>query len=68
MSEIFKYLKRNSSTLFIPRYGMSNRIYEFRTKFLLDKYGLLKHEYGPNTDLAIIEADVKKLLEEKWED
>ena len=55
MGELFKFLKRNSSTLFVPRYGMASRIYEFRTKFLLDKYWVLKHEYGPNTELAVIE-------------
>ena len=55
MDDLFKYIKRNSNSLFVPRYGMASRIYEFRTKFLLDKYGTLKHEYGPNAELATIE-------------
>lgn len=65
MHDMFKFLKR-SSTLFVPRYGMSCRIYEYHSKFLCNRYGEVKKYYGPRVELAIIEADVKELIKEQF--
>ena len=66
MHELWRFLKRQSPIHFIPRYGMASRIHEPRTKFLLDRYGQVKHHYGPTVELALIEQDVKALLSEEW--
>ena len=74
MNPFYRYLKRNS-LLFIPRYGRSIRIYEhyskvisilLNSKFLCDRYGQVKKFYGPNIEVAIIESDIKILLEEHF--
>jgi len=64
MHDLYRYLKRNNNSLFVPRYGMACHIYEFHTKFLCNKYGEVKKYYGPQTELAKIEADVKELIGE----
>lgn len=61
MHDMLRFIKRNTS-LFIPRYGMAGHIYDYNTKFLLNRYGEVKHHYGPQIELAIIEADIKALL------
>ena len=70
---MIRFLKRNSPSMFIPRYGMAARIHEPRAKFLMDKYGIVKYHYSPTVELAIVEQDINKLLaeeyaEEKWHD
>ena len=52
MHELYKFLKRNNSQLFVPRYGMACRLYEYHNKFLCNKYGEVKKFYGPETELA----------------
>ena len=66
MHPLFQFLKRNSTNLFIPRYGMASRLHEPRHKFLMDKYGVVQHHYSPSVELAIVEQDIKNLLEEDW--
>ena len=65
MHDLFKFFKRNSP-LFVPRYGMAAHIYDYHTKFLLNRYGQVKHYYSPSVELPVIEADIKRLLEEEW--
>ena len=67
MHEAFKFLKRNSS-LFVPRYGMASHIREIHTKFLLNRYGEVKHYYAPSVELAVIEGDIKTLLKDEWKE
>lgn len=55
MHELFRFMKRNSPDLFIPRYGMAQRIHEYNTRFLLDRYGQVRHTYSPSVELAVIE-------------
>ena len=54
MHNLYRFLKRGSP-LFVPRYGRARRINEHYTKFLCDRYGEVKHQYGPQTDYAVIE-------------
>lgn len=63
MSQLFKFLKRNSS-LFVAKYGAALKINEHYNKFLLDRYGTVKHYYTGNTEFAVIEADIKSLIAE----
>jgi glutathione peroxidase-family protein len=65
MHNLYRFLKRNSS-LFVHRYGRSRRITEHYSKFLCNRYGEVKHYYAPQTEFAVIEADLKRLLEEKF--
>ena len=65
MHNLYKFLKRGSP-LFVHRYGRSRRITEYYDKFLTNRYGEVKHYYGPRTEYAVIEADIKKLLEEQF--
>jgi|LauGreDrversion4_2_1035121.scaffolds.fasta_scaffold1039295_1 glutathione peroxidase len=65
MHNLYRFLKRNSP-LFVHRYGKSRRINEYYTKFLCNRYGEVKHYYTPHVEYAIIEADIKRLLEEKY--
>ena len=67
MHDLFRFLKRHTPDLFIPRYGMAAHIYDFRTKWLCDRYGVVKKYYGPLTELAVIERDVKELIAEPYE-
>jgi len=67
MSDLYKFLKRNSP-LFVPRYGRSNRIHEHYSKFLCDRYGVVRHYYNPSIEIGKIEPDLKKLLDERFED
>jgi|TARA_B110000305_G_C19262716_1_gene550356 hypothetical protein len=46
---------------------MAAHIYDFRTKWLCDRYGVVKKYYGPLTELAVIERDVKELIAEPYE-
>ena len=55
MHELFRFMKRNSSDMFIPRYGMAQRIHEYNTRFLLDRYGQVRHTYSPSVEIAVIE-------------
>ena len=61
MSNLYKYMKR-FSPLFVPRYGKANRINEYYSKFLLNRYGQVKHYYTSNTEIAVIEGDIKALI------
>jgi len=45
---------------------MAAHIYEHHCKFLCNRYGEVKHYYPPSTELAIIETDIKDLIEEKF--
>jgi glutathione peroxidase-family protein len=63
MHNLYRFFKRNSS-LFVHRYGRARRINEFYDKFLTNRYGEVKFYYGPRTEYAVIEADIRKLLEE----
>jgi glutathione peroxidase-family protein len=65
MSNLYKFLKRYSP-LFVHKYGKSRRINDYYFKFLCNRYGEVKHFYGPNVEYAMIEADIKKLLEEQF--
>ena len=78
MHALYRFLKRNS-ILFVPRYGRSQRIYEHYSKvekvrclnilqFLCDRYGKVKKYYDPNVEVAIIEADIKALVEEEFDE
>ena len=44
MHDLFKFMKRHTP-LFIPRYGMATRIYDYNTKFLCNRYGEVKNYY-----------------------
>jgi glutathione peroxidase-family protein len=68
MHDLYKFLKRNCKDLFIPRYGMAVNLYEYHTKFLCNKYGEVEKYYGPSVELAKIEADVKELIKEEFEE
>ena len=66
MHDLFKFAKRNTTQLFVPRYGMASHIYEHNCKFLFNRYGEVKHFYSPSIELAIIEADIKNLIKETF--
>ena len=66
MHDLYKFLKRNSSELFVPRYGMAVHLYDYHTKFLCNKYGEVEKYYGPTVEIAKIEADVKELIKEEF--
>jgi glutathione peroxidase-family protein len=73
MHPLLRFLKRNSPSMFIPRYGMATRIHEPRNRFLMDRYGIVKYHYSPTVELAVVEQDILKLLaeeyvEDKWLD
>ena len=65
MHNLYRFVKRQSS-LFMPKIGRSRRIDDYYSKFLCNRYGEVKHYYPPQTEYAIIEADIKRLLEEKF--
>lgn len=67
MHELFRFYKRCSPLLFVPRYGMASRIYDYHTKFLCNRYGEVKKYYGSRVEMAIIEADIRELIKEKFE-
>ena len=58
-------MKRNSP-LFINRYGRACRINDHYSKFLLNRYGQVQHYYTGMTEMAVIEADIKTLIEEEF--
>ncbi len=68
MHDLFKFFKRQTSSLFVPRYGMASRIYDYHTKFLCNRYGEVKKYYGSRVEMAIIEADIKDLIKEKFDE
>ena len=49
MHMLFRFLKRNTPKLFVPRYGMAAHLYEHHSKFLCNRYGQVKHYYPPST-------------------
>jgi glutathione peroxidase-family protein len=65
MCMLYKFLKRNSP-LFVPQYGGAGHIKEHYAKFLCNRYGEVKHYYNPNVEIAVIEADIRKLLDEEY--
>jgi glutathione peroxidase-family protein len=67
MSNLYRFLKRNSS-YFHKTLGKARRIKEHNNKFLCNRYGEVKYHYGPHTDYAVIENDIKKLLFEKFKE
>ena len=67
MHDLYRVLKRQSD-LFNKRYGMALKIKEHNSKFLTNKYGEVKHYYAPQVEMAVIEADIKKLLLEEYSD
>jgi glutathione peroxidase-family protein len=65
MANLYKFLKRGSP-LFLPSYGRANRIKEHYSKFLTDRYGQVKHYYSPDVEMAVVEADIRNLIEEEF--
>ena len=65
MDNLYKFLKRQSP-LFTPAYGKASHIKQHYSKFLCNKYGEVKHYYEPSVEIAIIEADIRKLLDEEF--
>lgn len=65
MHNLYKFLKR-FSPLFIHKLGRARRIDDYYDKFITNRFGEVKHFYGPKTEYAIIEQDIKKLLEEAF--
>lgn len=65
MHNLYRFLKRNSP-LFVNKFGLSRRIDEHYSKFLCNRYGEVKHQYSAGIEYAVIEADIKRLLEEKF--
>ena len=61
MHDLYRVLKRQS-VLFINRYGMAMHVKEHNSKFLTNKYGEVKHFYAPAVEMAVIEADIKQLI------
>ena len=45
---------------------MANRIYDYHTKFLCNRYGEVKKYYGPKIEIAVIEADIRELINEQF--
>ena len=39
-----------------------------RVQFLTNKYGEVKHFYAPSVETAVIEADIKRLLREDFDE
>ena len=68
MHNLFRFAKRHTPMLFVPRYGMASHIYEHNCKFLFNRYGEMRNYYPPSTELAVIEADIKDLLKEVYMD
>lgn len=66
MHSLFKFLKRGSP-LFVPSYGKALYIKEHYCKFLCNRYGQVKHYYGPQTEMATIEGDIRKLVEDEFD-
>ena len=65
MHDLWKFLKRHSN-LYIYKYGKALPVREHYTKFLTNKYGEVKHYYSPRVEMAVIEADIKRLIEEDF--
>ncbi len=63
MANLYKFLKRNSK-LFFPKIGGSSHINEHYAKFLCNRYGQVKHYYPGRVEMAVIEGDIKKLIQE----
>ena len=65
MDDLYKFMKRHSP-LFLPAVGKAAHIKQHYSKFLCNKYGEVKHYYEPTIESAIIEADIRKLLDEEF--
>ena len=65
MSHLYMFLKRNSP-LFNVNYARACHIKEHYAKFLTNRYGVVKHYYMPQTDMAMIEGDIRLLIEEEY--
>ena len=68
MHLLYKFAKRNSPSLFVPKYGMASHIYDFNSKFLFNKYGEVKHFYNADTEIAKIEVDIRELIKEEFKE
>jgi len=44
---LYKFLKRNSRKLFMPELGFGTYIYEHHSKFVCNRYGVVKYFYSP---------------------
>ena len=66
MHDLYKFLKRNSGEMFVPRFGMASHIYDYHLKFLCNRYGEVHKFYGPSAELAVIEQDIRELLREQY--
>lgn len=64
MHNLYRFAKRHTPQLFVPRYGMAAHVYEYNCKFLFDRYGEVKHFYPGSTDHKVIESDLKELLKQ----
>ena len=67
MHDLYRVLKRQSD-LFVHRYGMASHVREHNSKFLTNRYGEVKHYYAPQVETAVIEADIKKLIAEEFDE
>ena len=47
---------------------MATHIREHNSKFLTNRYGEVKYYYAPQVESAVIEADIKKLLAEDFDE
>ena len=45
---------------------MALHLKEHNSKFLTNRYGEVKHYYSPQVEIAVIEADIKRLLAEEF--
>ncbi len=66
MTDLYRFLKRNSKDFFVPRFGMASHIYDYNVKFLCNRYGEVEKHYAPGTDVLIIEKDIRDLLAEAF--
>ena len=66
MAPLYMYLKRNS-TLFNASMARAFHIKENYSKFVLDRYGQVQHYYSGATEFAVIEADIKRLIQDEFD-
>ena len=45
---------------------MALHLREHNSKFLTNKYGEVKHYYSPAIESSVIEADIKRLLQDEF--
>lgn len=65
MNDLFRFIKRGAP-LFDTQMGKANRLKEHYCKFLLTRYGVMYKTYSGQTEMAVIEGDIKKLIAEEF--